>query len=140
MMNMKEIRWKQRFQNYEKAFLLLDKYIAGASPSELECAGIIQFFEMTFELAWKLMKDYLESQGFIIKSPRDAVKQAFQSQMIRDGHVWIEALENRNLSVHTYNQNLAAELQNKIKELYHPALKELYDYLKNELRTEKTGC
>ena len=64
----KDIRWKQRFQNYEKAYLLLERNLNIAEPSEVERAGIIQFFEMAFELAWKLMKDYLEEEGLIIST------------------------------------------------------------------------
>ena len=81
-MNSKEIRWKQRFQNFEKAFLLLEKYVDITKPSEIERAGIIQFFKMAFELSWQLMKNYLESKGFILQSPRDSIKQAMQSNLI----------------------------------------------------------
>lgn len=58
-------------------------------PSVIERAGMIQFFEMTFELAWKLLKDYQEEEGFIVKSPRDAIKQAFQYQLIKNGQAWL---------------------------------------------------
>ncbi|EEG77466.1 nucleotidyltransferase substrate binding protein [Dethiobacter alkaliphilus] len=78
MNNLKDIRWKQRFQNFEKSFSLLEKYIAQKEKNELEKAGIIQFFEMTFELSWKLLKDYLEAVGYVVNSPREAIKQSFQ--------------------------------------------------------------
>jgi nucleotidyltransferase substrate binding protein (TIGR01987 family) len=141
----KSIRWKQRFQNFEKAFLLLEKNISIESPTEIERAGIIQFFEMAFELAWKLMKDYLESQGFIIKSPREAIKLAFQTDLVEDGQVWLDALEDRNLTVHTYDEETALEVINKIKEAYYPALQQLYKTLsdeknKEESRPEEEGC
>jgi len=71
-----DIRWQQRFHNYEKAFLLLERALTIAAPSEVERGGIIQFYEMAFELAWKVMKDYLEQLGFTVNSPRDAIKQA----------------------------------------------------------------
>lgn len=128
-MNNKEIRWKQRFQNFKKAFLLLEKYIDISEPSEIERAGIIQFFEMTFELSWRLMKDYLEDKGFILQSPRDSIKQAMQSGIIDDGHIWINALNDRNLTVHTYDEETAIEFAELISKKYYPAIKTYYDFM-----------
>ena len=124
----KDIRWKQRFQNYEKAYLLLERNLNIAEPSEVERAGIIQFFEMAFELAWKLMKDYLEEEGFVVNSPKEAIKQAFQSDIIKDGHTWIDALNDRNLTTHIYEEETAIMVTEKIKENYFPLLKNLYLY------------
>lgn len=56
-------RWKQRFENFERSYKLLEKYANQTIDNELERAGIIQFFEMTFELSWKVLKDYLDSEG-----------------------------------------------------------------------------
>jgi len=92
-----DIRWQQRFHNYEKAFLLLERALTIATPSEVERGGIIQFYEMAFELAWKLMKDYLEQLGYTVNSPRDAIKQAFQANILDDGQRWMDALGDRNL-------------------------------------------
>lgn len=65
---LKDIRWRQRFENFEKSYKLLEKYSNKELNNELERAGIIQFFEMTFELSWKVLKDYLEAQGYVVKS------------------------------------------------------------------------
>jgi len=124
----KDIRWKQRFQNYEKAYLLLERNLNIAEPSEVERAGIIQFFEMAFELAWKLMKDYLEEEGFVVNSPKEAIKQAFQSDIIEDGHTWIDALNDRKLTTHIYEEETAVIVTEKIKENHFPLLKKLYLY------------
>ncbi len=121
-----DIRWQQRFINYRKAYSLLVKTVAIDSPSEAERAGLIQFFEMSFELAWKLLKDYLEYEGFMIKSPKDAIKQAFQSGLITDGHQWMNALHDRNLTVHTYEENIAIEVEKQIREVYFPILTKLF--------------
>ncbi|MBN2089228.1 nucleotidyltransferase substrate binding protein [candidate division KSB1 bacterium] len=131
-MNHKEIRWKQRFQNFEKSFQLLAKTVAIESLSEIERGGLIQFFEVTFELSWKTMKDYLESQGFIVNSPRDAIKQAFQSELITEGHVWLEALEDRNLTTHTYDEATSLKIERLIKQKYFPVMKAFYHKLKSE--------
>ncbi|MBV5342873.1 nucleotidyltransferase substrate binding protein, partial [bacterium] len=91
-------------------------------PSDAERAGLIQFFEMSFELAWKVLKDYLEAEGFAIATPRETIKQAFQTGLIDEGHVWIEALKDRNLTVHTYEEQIAVAVEQKIKKAYFPVL------------------
>ncbi|VDG69884.1 nucleotidyltransferase [Clostridium carnis] len=130
---LKDIRWKQRFENFNKVYILLEKYSKERNLSELEQAGIIQFFEMTFELAWKVLKDYLEKDGFIVKSPREAIKQAFQNDLINDGHIWIEALANRNLTNHTYDSELANKIVQEIVNRYFPEIKIMHDKLEKEL-------
>ncbi len=129
----KEIRWKQRFTNFEKAFHALERAVEIERPSEVERGGLIQFFEVSFELAWKTLKDYLEADGFQVSSPRDVLKQAFQSEIIKDGHTWIEALDDRNLAAHTYNEETALKIEKLIREKYFPALSALYISLKSEI-------
>ena len=133
MDQLKEIRWKQRFENFDKSYRLLEKYSGKSELSELEEAGIIQFFEMTFELAWKVLKDYLECDGFIVKSPRETIKQAFQNNIINNGHIWLEALSNRNLTTHTYDEELARKMVKDILSSYFPELKDMHDKLEGEL-------
>lgn len=128
-----DIRWQQRFHNYEKAFLLLERALTIAAPSEVERGGIIQFYEMAFELAWKLMKDYLEHQGYTVNSPRDAIKQAFQANILDDGQLWIDALSDRNLTTHTYDENKAIEVVANIRTRYFTGLQQLYRRLMSEL-------
>ena len=108
---------------------MLDKYAKMESSEELARAGFIQFFEMALELAWKLMKDYLEAQGYRIHSPKEAIKQAFQSKIVEDGQVWLDALEDRNRTVHTYDESTAIEIEERIKKSYHPALRQFYELM-----------
>ena len=129
MDNLKEIRWKQRFENFNKSYTLLKKYSSGPIVTELEKAGIIQFFEMTFELGWKVLKDYLESEGYIVKSPRETIKQAFQVGIIENGHVWIDALSNRNLTTHIYDEELANKMTQEIIKIYLPELEKMHKKL-----------
>ena len=117
-----DIRWQQRFVHFQKAFRLLEQTMTIEHPSDAERAGLIQFFEMSFELAWKVLKDYLEAEGFTVESPRDAIKQAFQAGLLEDGHVWMEALKDRNLTVHTYEEKIALAVEEKIRNSYFPAL------------------
>ena len=123
-MNNPDIRWQQRFNQFEKAFSLLESAIGINQPSVIERAGLIQFFEMAFELAWKLLKDFEEAEGFVVKSPRDAIKQAFQAGFITSGHDWMDALEDRNLTTHTYNETIAQEVELKIRTKYFPLLQQ----------------
>ena len=124
-MNKKEIRWEQRFTNFEKAFKILERAVNIKNPSEVERGGIIQFYEMTFELAWKTIKDYNESEGLITKTPREAIKQAFQMDIIQDGHAWVDALEDRNLTSHIYDEEIVLLIVSKIKDRYFKMLKDL---------------
>jgi nucleotidyltransferase substrate binding protein (TIGR01987 family) len=133
MDNKKEIRWKQRFVNFEKSFRLLERTIAIKDPSEAEKGGIIQFYEVCFELSWKVMKDYLESEGYIVKSPKQTLKQAFQIDLITEGELWIMALEDRNLTAHTYDEETTEIIINKIINVYFPLIEALYYRLKKEV-------
>ncbi|MCD4831559.1 MAG: nucleotidyltransferase substrate binding protein [Anaerohalosphaeraceae bacterium] len=122
----KDIRWKQRFENFQRAYKLLEQALNIKVPSQVERAGMIQFFEMTFELSWKMMKDYLESEGFVVNSPKEAIKQAFRADVIKDGQGWIDILAGRNLTVHTYGEKTAVSVESSIRETYYPLLKDLY--------------
>ena len=133
MMNeAKDIRWKQRFNNFEKSYQTFGRILAIEEPNEAEKMGLIQAFEIVFELAWKTLKDYLNAQGFQERSPRGVLKTAFQAEIIGNGHDWIEALESRNQTVHTYNDDMAAKLDQEIRHRYAPIIQDLYFYLKRE--------
>lgn len=125
---MEEIRWKQRFENFEKAFDQLSKATALATTrnlSELEQQGLIQSFEYTHELAWKVMKDYFFHQGnFTINGSRDATRMAFQTGLIEDGEEWMEMIKSRNQSSHTYDEDTASAIASKIINSYHGLLGE----------------
>ena len=129
----KNIRWKQRFQNFERSFQQLEVALKIPHRSDIERAGMIQYFELTFELAWKTLKDYLESQGYQVTTPRETLKQAFQVNLLKDGHSWMEALDDRNLTAHTYDESTAIKVEQLIEKKYFPLLKQLYDTLKAKM-------
>jgi len=79
------------------------------------------------------MKDYLEDIGYSMKSPRETIKQAYQTGLIDEGHIWIDALTDRNLTVHTYDEKLAKKMTEDIVQIYFPELKRLYEKLVKEL-------
>ena len=126
----KDIRWRQRFNNLENAFLFLQEGLKKESLDPYQEAGIIQSFEFTFELSWKTLKDFLESQGMVIPFARDVIKESFSAQIIQEGHLWIEMLEKRNMLSHTYNRQQATDAVLLIKQRYFPALKQVYLELK----------
>jgi nucleotidyltransferase substrate binding protein (TIGR01987 family) len=84
---------------------------------------------MTFELAWKVMKEYLEAEGYIVKSPRETIKQAYQIGLIEDGHIWIDVLTNRSLITHTYDESFVNKFVANIQQVYFSIFKALYDKL-----------
>lgn len=120
-----DIRWRQRFSNFKKAAGQLTEFIEKGKLNKFEVQGLIQCFEYTFELAWKTMKDYLEYKGFTVKSPRSTIKTAYRIQLINDGHIWIDALEKRNLMAHTYEEEKALEAETLIRKNYYPEIKDL---------------
>lgn len=123
---MQDVRWKQRFQNFEKAMGYLEGALQIPGPDIVQKAGIIHFFEMSFELAWNMVKDYLEDQGFVdIKSPRGALKKAFEMNILDNGHDWMDLLQDRNLTAHTYDEQKATEMEQLIQNKYFPILKAL---------------
>lgn len=127
-----DTRWKQRFQNLEKAFLTLEKALSKSSISELERAGLIKIYELTFDLAWKTLKDYLEDKAIQAKYPRDTIKEAFSYELIEDGELWLEMLGNRNLMVHAYDEARAKLAQQLISDKYFQALKQVIEKLRVE--------
>jgi len=120
-----DIRWKQRFDNYLKALQTLSEAVELAqkrSLSMLEEQGVIQSFEFTHELAWNVLKDYLEYQGVSdIVGSRGAVRAAFKNGLIEDGETWMTMIRDRNLSSHTYDQETAQDIVKRILKEHHPA-------------------
>lgn len=119
-------RWKQRHQNFSKALSRLESAVHLDNPDVFQKAGMIQFFEMTFELAWNCVKDILEAQGHQgILGPRAALEKGFEVGLLEDGHGWLDALEGRNLTAHTYDEVRADSLVQQIRNTYLPLLKTL---------------
>jgi nucleotidyltransferase substrate binding protein (TIGR01987 family) len=128
-----DIRWKQRFENYEKALLLLREALADVeSLSKLEKEGAVQRFEFTVELAWKTLKDYLEHSGVVLEqsTPKNVIKQAFAAKIITDGQLWIDILDCRNQMSHTYDEVAFGHAVHEMAKHFLRAFDELYDFLK----------
>lgn len=132
-METQDIRWQQRFQNYLKAYSLLEEAVQkhqSEGLTELEQQGLIQRFEFTHELAWNVLKDYFYYQGSTnINGSRDATREAFQNGLIQDGDQWMSMIISRNQSTQTYNQDTAQELVEKITQVYIHLFSDLKDTL-----------
>ena len=115
----KDIRWIQRFNHFKKALNQLTKFIEKGKLNELEQQGVIQSFEYTYELAWNTLKDYFEHQGETgIHGSRDAFRLAFKRGLIEDGETWMDMIESRALTTHTYNEDVAKAIADKIFNRY----------------------
>jgi len=121
-----DIRWKQRFSNYQKALAQLQKFIDKGDLSELERQGLIKAFEYTYELAWNTLKDFLTYRGQTdIFGSRDAIRKAFTSDLIKDGEGWMDMLQSRNQTSHTYNEKTAEEIAVAVTTKYYPLFMQL---------------
>jgi nucleotidyltransferase substrate binding protein (TIGR01987 family) len=115
----KDTRWIQRFSNYRLALRQLQQFIAVGKLSELEEQGLIKSFEYTYELAWNTMKDFYESQGEAnIQGSRDAIRLAFKRGLIENGQAWIDMVDSRIQTAHTYDKKAAQEVVNSILNTY----------------------
>ena len=123
-MNQKDIRWKQRLNNLKLALGQLGDAVALSKQRDLsllEQQGLIQAFEFTHELCWNVMKDYFYFQGNSdITGSRDASREAFKAGLVQDGNIWMEMIQSRNRTSHTYNQELARQISQRILEAYFP--------------------
>ena len=122
----KDIRWIQRFNNYRRALkkfnqavdIISNKLEWGEEIDELLEEGLIQRFEYTHELAWKVMKDYAQYQGYTnIQGSRDAFRKAFEMGII-ENEAWMESINDRNLTSHNYDDETVAEILESIIDTY----------------------
>ena len=125
---MQKIRWHERFDNFKLALANINETndcIQQNGLNKIYTMALIQAFEIVFELAWKTMKDYLEYEGIKTDTPRQTIKTAFLRNLIPDGEIWIDMMEARNKTSHTYNESLAKSLTNEITDKFLPALNNL---------------
>jgi len=125
---MEDIRWIQRYSNYCKAFDKLEVAVNllknGQSQDDDVVAllreGLIQRFEYTHELAWNVMKDYAEYQGYVdVRGSRDAMRKAFEMNLISDKR-WMESIKDRNETSHNYDEQESLNIYNVIVDVYYP--------------------
>ena len=120
-----DIRWQQRFDNYKRALTQLTAAVELSTQREftqLEKQGVIQGFVFVHELAWNVLKDLLEFEGIQgIVGSRGTVREAFKRDLLADGELWLDMIDKRNLTSHTYNAELAQDMVNTIVHSYYPS-------------------
>ena len=130
-----DIRWKQRFQNFEKAFRQLKEAVEKENLNELEKNGLIQRFEFTIDLAWKVLKDFLEDKGFSFKpSPKDVLRLAQQAEYISYAQTLIDGINLRNELSHDYSMEKYEHAITEIDKEIFPALEALYNFFVEEIK------
>ena len=152
-MSDQDIRWQQRFSNFVKAYSKLDQAVQKIQEEypikedgtieedsfldDIIKEGLIQRFEYTHELAWNVLKDFLENAGNNnIFGSKDATREAFAAGLITNGEVWMDMIKSRNKTSHTYNQETADDIFMKIVNYYH---QEFYQF-KNRMEALQSGA
>ncbi|MEK7260208.1 MAG: nucleotidyltransferase substrate binding protein [Pseudomonadota bacterium] len=124
-----DTRWKQRLPSFNLVFDQLSDAVslmAARELSPLERQGVIQAFEYTCELGWNVLRDYLRGQGNAeLSGSRDTLREAFSAKLIDDGEIWMNMLQDRNRTSHTYNEATATEILNNIQAHYHAMFEKL---------------
>lgn len=130
-METQDVRWKQRFENYHRALERLTRAIQildgdterNEDERDLMRTGVVKSFEFTLELAWNVMKDYAEYQGYKdIHGSRDALRKAFSIGLIEDDR-WMNSIADRNLASHDYDESVMDNVYSSILSVYHPLFK-----------------
>lgn len=121
--------------NYSVAVAQLQLFLATPIVDDRDRAGVIQAFEFCFELAWKTIKKLAESEGLEVATPVDAFRAGFQMGLIKEKEhsIWLEAKKTRNLTSHTYKQELALQVLESIQSTYLAAFIQLEDRLKQKI-------
>ena len=141
MTNTQHIRWKQRFQNFEKALTVfkdrcseVKDHPKGSKYYDAFQMALVQAFEILIELSWKVLKDYLENEGYTeVQTGKKAFRQAFQDRIIENGEIWLKALEIRNSTSHIYDVSILEDLNVFVIESFLPEIKKLHNTLQAEL-------
>lgn len=140
-MSDQDIRWVQRFNHLRKALSQLQEAVQLSQNrplSKLEEQGLIQAFEFTHELAWNTLKDFLESRGvYNLYGSKDTTREAFKAGLIEHGEIWMGMISSRNLTSHTYDEAIAAQIAADIRNAYFPEFEALFARLDEFRRVEE---
>lgn len=128
-------RWDERISDYKNALKRLKEAIEESKVIDSSTIkdGVIQRFEFTLELSWKVMKYFLNSEGPTeAKAPRSTIRTGFNNEIIDNAKLWIDMIEDRNLTTHTYSQSTSDEIYGKIINSYYKELEDFYLNVKDK--------
>jgi nucleotidyltransferase substrate binding protein (TIGR01987 family) len=131
-----DIRWKQRFQNFERSYQILSSILEKKDLSVVDQLALIKIFELLFELAWNTLKDYLQAQEVVAKFPREVIKESIHYELLEPTDTWLEMLENRSLMAHTYDSSKSIQAVQLIREEYAKTLQNFYQTFQAKLKSE----
>lgn len=124
---------KESLQKFEKALVSLENIVNQPNDSDRRnIDATIQRFEFTIELFWKLLKKVLFIKGISVQYPKDVLKEAFAGGLINEQKIWIDMLNDRNQTSHTYDEDLADKIYDHIKS-YAPFMRKSYEYLRHKI-------
>lgn len=130
---MRNLKTEDAYKKLKDATTALGQAVdAPVDPNFIIRDGIIQRFEFTFELFWKYLKCLLEAKGVEARYPKDVLSEAYMGKLISDEKIWLEMLRDRNLTSHTYNQDLSEEIYTHIKTKYYPLIAQSLKNLENQ--------
>jgi nucleotidyltransferase substrate binding protein (TIGR01987 family) len=122
-----DIRWIQRLNNWTRALNQLSRFMEREELDELQEQGLIQSFEYNHELAWMTQKDFLENEGVRdLFGSKTVAREAMSRGLTDNGEVWMKMIEDRNLTSHTYNEEVTKQIVGHIIEEYFAAFTQLH--------------
>lgn len=128
--------YTDRFDSFCKSLDSLKEARMRDRSDSFVMSGTVQKFSLTFDLAWKLMKDILVKKykiiDFAIGSPSEVLKKSYENNLI-DDDIWMEMLKNRNNLIHDYNEVLTENLIDIIIDSYINEFEKLSDKIKTLL-------
>ena len=127
-------RWSERVKDLGNAVSRLEEAIEDSKKYKIESLkdGVIQRFEFSVELSWKTLKNYLENEGVInITTPKQSLREAFAKEILKVPEIWIEMLNDRNLTSHIYDSSISDKIYENIVKKYFEEIKRNYEFLKN---------
>ena len=125
----------EKLASYQQALSRLEEALAEKEPDQFVYDATIKRFEFTYELSWKLLKAFIEYKGGEdVRFPRDVFKEAYAKGIVKNGEIWLDMLEDRNLTSHTYSFARASEIYKRVKDKYYEEFIKLKATIEGEMK------